>query len=238
LEVYFNHTTISPSIFQSAFISNHFIWGDSSRGPVSTNVLAAKAGYALPWHTASLKVEEQNIFNYIYFKSDGLPTQYKSNFQVTYLTGTVTFNFWKLGFTGLVRYSKSSVRDAESPIHFPEWYANPQLYFQTFMIKKALKIQVGVDLQYRTAYFADMYTPAIQTYYVQNSERLNTNMMASFFLTTQIKRIRIFLRLNNFFQGNLWDPSTDRASHAYTNTPGYFGIPFSFVYGFNWTFFD
>ncbi|MBY0426437.1 MAG: putative porin, partial [Cytophagales bacterium] len=239
LEVNYHHTRISPTIFQTALVSNHFQWSQKLN-PTTTDEIGAKVGYKLPWHTASVHVQGQNINDYIYFRqTDATPTQFGTAFQVLYVTGNVSFNWWKLGFIGLVRYSKSSLEETVSPIRFPTIYANPQIYFQSFIFKKALKFQFGLDAHYRTGYYADRYMPAIQTYFIQNDVILNNNWNMNVFLTAQIKRIRIFVRLNNIVQNTSdWGRQESKVNTVFTNTPGYFGIPFSFVFGFNWTFFD
>lgn len=95
-----------------------------------------------------------------------------------------------------VTYNKLFKND-DNVLRLPEWFINCQLAYEGFLLKKALQIQVGVDIFYRSTYKALAYAPDIQTYYNQDARMVEGFLVSDVFLNAKIKGGRIFIKYHN-----------------------------------------
>ncbi len=138
------------------------------------------------------------------------------------------------------------LKETENAISMPELFVSGQLSYENIFFNGNLDMHAGVDVHWKSPYYAMAYDLAIQQYYIQgNPEDLNTPFMQpgfegrfktpSFpvidvFFNAKIKRGRVFFRLNNMLQ--------------MINGEGYFPTPFypgqrnTFDFGFDWSFYD
>ncbi|MEM9859811.1 MAG: putative porin, partial [Bacteroidota bacterium] len=112
----------------------------------------------------------------------------------------------------------------------PDLFANAQVYFSKAIFKGNLPVQIGVDLHWRSAYFADAYDPAIMQYYVQDQFEIPEFPIIDFFFNAQMKRGRFFFKFNNLFE---FVNGT-----GYIHVPGYPGQSPILDFGFDWSFYD
>ena len=135
--------------------------------------------------------------------------------------------FWKFEVDNKVVYQYT---DKPNLLRKPQLIASQSYVFSTHMFKKALFLQVGVDLTYNTKYYGDAYQPATRSFYLQNKTKVGNYLYADAFLNLKIKRFRIFVQLTNFLSGVIgYDSFT---------VPHYPMQDRVFKFGVNWLFHD
>lgn len=116
-------------------------------------------------------------------------------------------------------------------IHVPLFASKNSIYADFYLFRRALRTQIGVDLRYHTAYYADAYDPSLGLFYHQSDTKVGNYLYADFFINLQVKRASIYVKaghLNSFLESE---------AHYFT-VPNYPGNPFGLFYGLTWQFFD
>jgi hypothetical protein len=175
--------------------------------------------------------------NYIFFKEGDfnsdqrvLPVQ-STGFQ-TYsspelrLTITPVKNLTLSGYGVYTRM----LENAEDAIQLPELFVNGQLAYANIWFNGNFDFQIGVDVHYKSSYFAPGYDPVIQSFYTQQQFKVPDFPVLDIFLNAKIKRGRIFLKYNNVLKAF--------SDYAAVPTPFYPGIKNFLDFGFDWSFYD
>jgi hypothetical protein len=169
-----------------------------------------------------------NLFNPVYMDAASRPNQYvNGTIQVFSAYLYKRFMFWKFEIDNKVVYQYT---DKPTLLRKPQLIASQTYVFSTHMFKKALFLQLGVDLTYNTKYYGDAYQPATRSFYLQNTRQIGNYLYADAFLNLKIKRFRIFFQLTNFLSGAI----------GYDNftVPHYPMQDRVFKFGVNWLFHD
>jgi hypothetical protein len=122
------------------------------------------------------------------------------------------------------------IENADDAIRVPQLFVNTQLSYANIHYNGNLEMHAGVDIHWRSAYYAPGYDPAIRQFYNQNTFQMNAFPIVDLFLNAKVKRARIFIKYNNILQ-------------AFTHT-GYFATPYYpgqrniLDFGFDWSFYD
>ena len=169
-----------------------------------------------------------NLFNPVYMDASSRPNQYLNGL-INVFNAYVfkKFLFWKFEIDNKVIYQYT---DKPNLLRKPQLIAAQSYVFSTKMFKKALFLQLGVDLTYNTKYYGDAYQPATRSFYLQNTREVGNYLYADAFLNLKIKRFRIFFQLTNFLSGAI----------GYDNftVPHYPMQDRVFKFGVNWLFHD
>jgi hypothetical protein len=175
-----------------------------------------------------LGVDYYNLFNPVYMDASARPNQYL-NGVINVFNAYVfkKFLFWKFEIDNKVIYQYT---DKPNLLRKPQLIAAQSYVFSTHMFKKALFLQLGVDLTYNNKYYGDAYQPATRSFYIQNTRQVGNYLYADAFLNLKIKRFRIFFQLTNFLSGAI----------GYDNftVPHYPMQDRVFKFGVNWLFHD
>lgn len=187
--------TAQPFLLQQ-YISNHFVWqndfGKTRRYKVAGTLF-------IPWTKTSFSVGVENIQNYVYFNSLSLPQQYGGNIQVF---SAKLFQELKLGilhWNNTIYYQKTSNSDI---LPLPELTIYSNLFLK-FIAFKVLKLQVGIDCDYYTAYKSLEYQPATMTFHVQGKNPLyvgNYPIMTAY-INARLYKTRFYIQYSHFNQG-------------------------------------
>jgi len=173
-------------------------------------------------------VSYQQINNPIYFDVNVRPNQ---------AVGTVTnllqayisqhFIVKSFHLKTRVYYQKAS---GSNVIRVPAWILFGSLYFENYLFKKATYTQIGVDVFYNSAYFADDYMPLTRQFYLQNEMKLGGYPYMDFFINAKISKARVFFKVTHFNSGLM--------GFTYYQTPHYPMPDRAFRLGINWQFLD
>lgn len=207
--------TAQPYLMQH-YISNHYAW-DNDFG--KTRSFRVEGALSIPWTRTQISAGVQNIQNYVYINTDGLPQQHGGNVQVfsASLQQQLHFGIWN--WDNSVTYQRSSDR---SIISLPELalYSNMYLNFRAFRV---LDLQIGVDCNYYTSYYAPLYRPSTMLFARQEEKKVGNYPFCNAYITAKLYKVRFYLLWSHVNQG--WFGS------GYFSMPGYPLNPRRFLLG-------
>jgi hypothetical protein len=230
------HRSVSiPSFIQRAYRGSHDIWYRPFDN-VQVNQLKGAIKYDTKELFMSAGVEVLNLANFVFFKHDTsgaqdvLPVQTSGTQTLVMPKAVFSLNFFKHFFLrGDVTYSSIPENSGEA-IQQPEWFVNSQLCYENILIHGNLDMQVGIDMHWRSAYYAYGYDPVIQQFYTQQQFKNPSLPVVDVFFNMKMKRGRIFIKYNNL--------AYTITKNGYLPTPFYPGQKPVFDFGFDWSFYD
>jgi hypothetical protein len=233
LDMGYNKVSYSPTLYQLKNISNSSQWDNNFSNTISDMVYAS----------GKLKVRNfffspfanytnvSNLIYYAYYNGIVQPAQSNRAVQMTSLGFTGRINWHALYFENYLRYTKITGADVWRA---PELFNQGKVYLYGHLFKKALLLQIGVDLSWKSGYYGNAYSPSNQQFYLSdrssNFNYLDGYLLADVYLNAQIKRGFVFLKLSH---ANMGLPKP-----GYFITPYYTGLPRSFEFGVKWLFYD
>lgn len=138
------------------------------------------------------------------------------------------------------------LEQSEEAFSIPELLVNTQLSYENIFFNGNLDMHGGVDIHWKSPYYAMAYDAPIQQYYIQgDASELNTPFMLAghegkfktpsvpvidVFFNAKIKRGRIFFRYNNLLQLI--------SGEGYFTAPFFPGVRNTLDFGFDWSFYD
>ncbi|MFZ2432212.1 MAG: putative porin [Lutibacter sp.] len=145
----------------------------------------------------SINASYNLIDNYTYFDENSLPAQ--ANETLNYLKVKVhnSITFRKFTLDNTVMYQ--NVFGGESFFKVPEIVTRNTLYYSNYLFKgKPLYLQTGVTVKYFTEFNAGAYNPLLSEFVLQNAQKIGNFPMLDFFANAQIRRTRLYLKVENF----------------------------------------
>lgn len=216
----------SPSVKFEKFTSNHFKWENDFN---KMTIIQAGIKSGVPkWHI-QISADYFIVHNYLYFGSDMLPAQFNKTLQVLRLSASKDFYLKNFVFKNRAIYQTTNHQEI---IHQPQFYIQSQWYYRgSYIKKKPLHAQLGIEMTYFGNHYADAYNPATMEYYLQNEEKLNFYPLLDVFFNLQVKRTRIFLKMQHINQG--WF-----GKKGYFTHPESPATPRTLRLGVSWQFYD
>lgn len=244
-------TGSEPAYIHKAYRGSHNEWENDFDLPITTRF---SAGFKIPLGRVLIEPDVSYGLrsNYIYFQENTvIQSRYDSvsmmdvidtlgyrvaprqaGGDISVLSPQVRFsiNFLKhMNFSTLVRYTNVSGSSAEA-IRVPELFTLSQLSYHNILFKGNLELQFGVDIHWKSDYYAMGYDPALMQYFVQDRFEVYSYPLVDFFVNGKINRGRFFLKVNN-----IYELISDR---GYFATPYYPGQTTIFDFGVDWSFYD
>jgi len=215
----------SPTLLQNRFISNVVEW-ENNFGLRGTQHAYGQLNLRLGSVTLQPGVDYYLLNNYVYFDTASRPRQLSSAFSVV-RTGLGWQ--WKLGRFTTLGQAYYTLVSRDDVLRIPKLFANARLEYD-FLLFKKLFILAGVELHYKSTYYADQYMPLTEQYHIQNEFRVNEYVVADAFANFRINRVRLFVKLAHANQGV--------GDQIYYVAPYYPGMRRSFAFGVHWLLFD
>ncbi|MDE6300410.1 MAG: putative porin [Muribaculaceae bacterium] len=186
-------TNEKPSYLLRNYLSNHFIWqndfGKERRLSLGGAVTSRRTGT-----TASIQVD--NVQNHVYFGPVYLPVQYGGSVQIFSLRLQQNIRLGWFNWDNTVTYQTSS--DANI-IPLPALAVYSNLYFK-FNIA-TLKVQLGLDCDWYTRYYAPKYQPALASFANQNEIKLGNYPFANVYANLKLSKVRFYVMMSHINQG-------------------------------------
>lgn len=146
---------------------------------------------------ASINASYNLIDNYTYFDENSLPAQATETLNYLKIKVSNSISFRKFTLDNTVMYQ--DVSSGESFFKVPEIVTRNTLYFSSYLFKgKPLYLQTGVTVKYFTTFNANAYNPLLSEFVLQNTTEIGNFPMLDFFANAQIRRTRIYLKVENF----------------------------------------
>lgn len=178
----------SVNPFLKQYAGNHDIWNNDFKAVKTINL---EGRYINTRLRTELGVGFTNIFSQVYFDSTAMPRQTAKTLIVLTAWGKEVFRAGHFYFDQSVYFQKSTQEDILS---LPTISVYSHNYYQNYLFKNALQLQIGIDLFYNTAFYADNYMPSIMQFYNQRIHKTGNYPKLDVFLNLHIKRAQLFVK--------------------------------------------
>jgi len=217
---------VQPTLLQERLQSNLFYWRNEGFNLRGYNHAFGKLNLRYRKLQLEPGLDYYLLTNYVYFDEKAIARQASGSFSVLQTGLGYRLAAGKFLASGQVYYTLQSRRDY---LRTPPFFMNARFQYEV-LYAKALYIQVGVDLHYKSLYYANAYMPATQQFYIQNSQRVEGYLLADLYANLRVNRTRLFVKLTHANQGIL--------QPGYFVTPNYLQMRRGFAFGVDWYLFD
>ena len=223
LTAYGYFKNLAPPYLLKKFISNHYAWdNDFSK----TQRFRLGGILELPWIFTKINVGYETLNNYVYFNSDALPQQAGSAVHVLHASLSNHLGFGIFNWDNDVNYQTSSNDDV---LPLPKFAIFSNMYLK-FKVARVLDVQIGVDCNYYTKYYAPNYSPATMVFYNQREMECGNFAFADVYANFKLKKARFYVMYSHANKGLVGGDNYFSMPH-YPLNPGrfQFGISVDFV---------
>ncbi|GAB2495657.1 putative porin [Algoriphagus taiwanensis] len=231
LEAEYTKALYRPTAMQQMYFGNHFRWSnDFSNIGVDQIQGRLKLDFIKGVHLRPM-LTLNRVNNYVYFDENLEVAQ--ANGEVFMLMPGLQANAQlgkKFRLDLEVIYTELTGA-ASDVIRIPNWYANTRIYFDSPMFDENIFVQLGLDIRYKSSFFADAYNPSYQQFHLQNDFNVFAYPVADLFLNFRINRTRVLFKYNHLNSGLM-------NNEGYFVTPDYTGYRSFLDLGITWYLFD
>ncbi|MDR2038175.1 MAG: putative porin [Bacteroidales bacterium] len=183
-----NIENAKPSYFLNKYASNWLVWDNDFK---SSQEIRLRGEFIIPHRKFKAGVYVSQLNNHVFINSDAVPEQYSD----LIVTGTAfiekDIKWWKFGFLFRLYGQYSS---HENVIPLPAFAGYQSTYFEAWLVRDVLKVQLGWDINYHTKYYAYAYMPSSGMFYLQEEQKIGNYPFFDVFLNFQIKKARLFVK--------------------------------------------
>jgi len=119
---------------------------------------------------------------------------------------------------------------SEEIIHLPSFNFYNSTYFDFYLFKKILKLNIGTSIRYNSSYYIDAYDPASGLFYQQNSLKIGNYPYFDFFVNMKLKKALFFFTLEHI--------NHRMSGYQYFSVLHYPQNPRVFRFGLSWRFYN
>ena len=189
------------------FVSNHYVWENDFD---KTKRVRVGGELDIPFTWTNVNVGYETLNDYIYWDDDGLPAQHGGAIHVLSARLRQGLHFKAFNWENSVTLQTSS---NEQVLPLPKFAVFSNLY-ATFSIARVLHVQLGVDGNYYTKYYAPAYNPATMTFHSQQETECGNFAIMNLYANFKMKQARFFVAWTHFNQKL-------KSGTAYFATPHY-----------------
>ena len=221
----FSQSLRTPSYWHENLFSNHYAWFNSFDKESETRF---EVNFSVPDIALELGAWQGVIGNMVYYGNDCRVAQHSGNVSLTSLYARKDFRFagFHLDHRALVQITSN-----ESVLPVPTFSAYLSYYYEFWVVRDVLRVQIGIDGRYNTAYHAPTYNPALAAFINQREVRVGNYPYLDAFVSAKWKRMRILLKLQHL-NDNLF------GNGEYFQVARYPLNPRMFKFGISWSFYD
>lgn len=191
---YGKFSNTSAPYLMNNYVSNHFIWHNDFG---KTRRLRFGGEIDIPHTSTRANIGVENVQNLIYFNSDGMPVQHGGSVQVFSVRAWQDLRWRALNWRNTIIYQTST---DESVLPLPKFAIYSNLYLQ-FKIAKVLDVQLGVDLDYYTRYYAPAYQPSTMAFCNQTEIKCGNYPFMNAYINMQLSKARFYVLFSHVNQG-------------------------------------
>ena len=224
----------SPDFIFYQYASNNYRWTHNDLQPTDTRRMGLHYRYGTADANApsspyiDLSIDAANVQNFVFINELWRPQQATEQARLyrARLEGHVNLGSWHYTFFHMLQHS-----DNDDVLNVPTLYTKNSLFVDWLLFHKALRLQFGTDINYHTAYYADIWNPVLGMFCDQNEVKVGGYVRLDLFASIQVKRASIYIKASHL--NALWDPQ-----------PSYFALPhvpdedFGLYWGITWKFFN
>lgn len=193
LTAYGHFKNMHAPYLMNYYRSNHFIWYNDFG-----KTRSFRAGGRLDIsHTGTMvDVGVENVQNHIYFGPDCVPVQHSGSVQI------LTARLGQKLKVGILHWDNSLIYQTttdDAVIPLPKFgvYSNLYLLFKV----ATLKVQLGVDCDYYTRYYAPGYQPATMGFYNQRDVKVGNYPFMNVYANMKLSKARFYVMFSHINQG-------------------------------------
>ncbi len=215
----------TPSYWQEKLFSNHYVFSSSLSAENETKF---DVKLKIPSMAFELGATETMVDNMIYYDESGEVMQSGDLVSVTevYLRKNIRLGGLNLDHRILAQWTTDAY---VAPV--PDFSLYLSYYYEFWMVKNVLRMQLGVDGRLTTEYCMPGYNPALSTFVSQSSVSLGGYPYLDAYLAAKWKRMRILVKYQHVNQG-LFGNGEYFSVANYPLNPGLFKL------GISWGFYD
>lgn len=225
LEGRFTMERRSPSWWQENLFSNHYVWS----APLSKeNETRFEVKFSVPDFAFEAGAWQGVVSDKIYYDRESRLAQRTGSVSLTSVYARKDFRFGGFHLDNRVLLQWSTDQEV---VPVPLMSAYLSYYYEFWVVRDVLRLQIGLDGRYNTEYYAPGYNPALSAYYNQRDMEVGGYPYVDAFVMGKWKRMRIFLKYQHLNKGLFGDG-------AYFSAAGYPLNPGMFKIGISWGFYD
>ena len=215
----------TPGYWQQNLLSNHYAWFNSFGKESETRF---DVNFSVPSIALEVGVWQGVLSNTIYYGSASRPQQNKGAVSITSVYARKDF---RIAGLHLDHRALVQITSNERVLPVPIFSAFLSYYYEFWLVRNVLRVQIGVDGRFNTSYYAPGYNPALSVFYNQREVKVGNYPYLDVFISAKWKRMRILLKLQHLNQ-NLF------GNGEYFQTALYPLNPRMFKLGLSWSFYD
>jgi len=223
LKAYGYFKNLEPPFLLKRFVSNHFAWSNDF-----SKIQRLRLGgiLELPWIHTKFNVGYETLNNYVYFNSSALPEQCGTAVHVFNASLRNHLGFGVFNWDNDITYQTSS---NTSVLPLPQFSIFSNMYLK-FKVAKVLDVQIGVDCNYYTKFYAPAYNPATMSFCNQQDVECGNFAFADVYANFKLKKARFYVMYSHANKGLIGGDNYFSIPH-YPLNPGRFqiGISVDFV---------
>lgn len=215
----------SPSYWEQNLFTNHYVWSNDF---TTQNETRFKVGLSIPANNFEISLTQSVASNKIYYNEEAIVSQASDAVSVTEAYLRKNFKIGGLNLDHRVLWQSSS---DETVVAVPDFSVYLSYFYEFWVVKNILRLQMGTDLRYTTSYYMPGYNPALSTFYNQREWKGGDYPYMDVYAAGKWKRMRILVKyqhLNNNLFGN----------REYFSVAGYPLNPSMLKIGISWSFYD
>ncbi|HBL70922.1 putative porin [uncultured Alistipes sp.] len=215
----------SPNYWQENLFSNHYIWSTPLN---KENETRFEVKFSVPDFAFEVGGWQGVVSDKIYYGADSNVAQHAGSVSLTSVYARKDFRLGGLHLDNRVLLQWSTDQEV---VPVPLLSAFLSYYYEFWVVRDVLRLQIGLDGRYNTRYYAPGYNPALSVYYNQREVEVGNYPYMDAFVMAKWKRMRIFLKYQHVNKG-LFGNGEYFSAAGYPLNPGMFKI------GISWGFYD
>lgn len=177
----------------NSYLSNHFIW---QQDLPKTQRYKFGGAIDVPRTGTTIAAGFENITNLLYWNNLNMPVAADKNVQVLSVSLNQRLRLGIFNWDNRVTYQKTS-DDLVLPLPALAIYSNMYLLFRV----ATLKVQLGVDCDYYTSYYAPFYQPATMTFHTQRTAKIGNYPFMNVYANMKLGKARFYIMMSHINQG-------------------------------------
>ena len=188
---YFKNLSV-PYLIQH-FVSNHYAWDNNFS---KTKRVRVGGELDIPFSWTRVNVGYETLTDFIYWDANGRPAQHGGAIHVLSARLQQGLHFKAFNWDNSVVLQTSS---NEEVLPLPKFAIYSNMY-ATFTIARVLHVQMGVDGNFYTEYYAPTYNPATMTFHGQQEMKCGGFPILNLYANFKMKQARFFVAWTHFNQ--------------------------------------
>ena len=219
-----------PSLLVQSYTGSYHQWKNQFLKPIITQI---KGNVKVPFSFVNFYPYFlwTKIKHPIYFNKQYKPAQDEKHAYILSNGFKINFCFWQYIHMDNNFMYTDIFGPAKGVYDMPKYYLNTKIYYANQQLfNQKLMLEGGVELHFKSSYFANNYDPRIQQFYKQDTFNVYEYMLINIFLNFKINNFKMSFKVGHINQG--W------INPGYFTTPKYPGQRIFFDMGIRWSFFD